>query len=187
LANRAIRPRGAHLACCRAQQLDETQDAVGRGDVRGYGVALGYAPRMRTPGLTFGLVLEAMVWSTPYVAYEMCVDDCLAADMVARRGRAHPLTLGLGFAPSYRSGRITWFGGVFGRNHPSARREDVDVELGNGGHVRSGPLNLLLHAGVELALHQRLAPLVVVHQDVITDPVSYGPGIGVALTARFGQ
>jgi hypothetical protein len=55
------------------------------------------------------------------------------------------------------------------------------------GDVRSGPFNLLLHAGVELALAPRLSALVVVHQDVVADPVRYGPGVGVALTGRLGD
>jgi hypothetical protein len=52
--------------------------------------------------------------------------------------------------------------------------------------VRSGPFNLLLHAGLELELAPWLSALVVVHQNVVANPVQYGPGIGVGLSARLG-
>jgi len=40
---------------------------------------------------------------------------------------------------------------------------------------------------VELALAPKLSALIVVHQDVVANPVSYGPGVGIALTGRLGD
>jgi hypothetical protein len=76
-------------------------------------------------------------------------------------GRANPMTLGLGVAPSYRTGAVTVFGGAFARNHPTTLRKEINTSItfrDDDGDVRSGPVNVLLHAGVELALAPRLAP-----------------------------
>jgi hypothetical protein len=171
-----------------SQQPDRTQAPVGRGDVEGFGVTGGYSFATSTPGLSVGLVGEMVGWSLPYVEYTTCT-SCPNQYTVMSHGRANPVTLGLGVAPSYRSGAITVFGGVFGRNHPTTQRKELntDITFNDDGDVRSGPFNLLVHAGVELALAPRLSALVVLHQDVVANPVRYGPGIGVALTGRLGE
>jgi len=167
---------------------DPTQAPIGDGDVRGYGVSIAYALPTSTPGLSVGLTFEHMVWSLPYVEYQTCTsEDCTGTDTIIAHGRANPMTFGLGIAPSYRVGAITVFGGLFGRNHPTAIRKEMGVRLDDGDSVSSGPFNLLFHAGIELELADRLSALVLIHQDVIADPLRYGPGIGIALTGRIGR
>jgi hypothetical protein len=61
------------------------------------------------------------------------------------------------------------------------------VTFSDGGDVQNGPFNVMLHAGVQIEIERRLSALVVIHQDVVADPVRYGPGVGVALTARLGN
>jgi hypothetical protein len=172
---------------------DATQAPIGGGDVRGYGVSYGYSFETSTPGLSIGTTLETMVWSLPYVEYETCTNgpdggvDCPSMFTTISRGRANPLTIGLGVAPSYRVGSVTVFGGLFARNHPTTTRKEMDVSINDGDDVRSGPFNLLVHAGIELQLADRISALVLIHQDLTTDPVRYGPGIGIALAGRIGQ
>lgn len=167
---------------------DPTQAPVGGGDVRGYGVSLGYALPTSTPGLSFGLTFEHMVWSLPYVEYQICTSEgCSGETTIIAHGRANPMTFGLGVAPSYRMGAITVFGGLFGRNHPTAIRKEMGVRLDDDDSVSSGPFNLLFHAGLELELADRLSAVLLIHQDVIADPLRYGPGIGIALTGRIGN
>lgn len=171
-----------------SQVPDRTQAPVGRGDVEGFGVSGGYSFATGTPGLSVALTGEMLAWSLPYVEYTTCT-NCPTPYTIMSHGRANPLTLGLGIAPSYRSGPITLFGGVFGRNHPTTQRKELntDITFDDDGDVHSGPFNVLVHAGVELALAPRLSALVVVHQDVVANPVRYGPGVGVALTGRLGD
>ncbi len=168
-----------------SHQPDATQAPVGPGDVRGYGASIGYSFATSTPGFSIGTTFEVMGWSVPYVEYR----TCLGCPTTILHGRTVPMTLGLGFAPSYRHGRLTYFGGVFLRNHPTIERKSIDVDLPEEpvGDVQSGPFNLLLNAGVEVELDHWLTALVVIHQDVVADPVRYGPGIGIALTARLGS
>ncbi len=171
-----------------SQKPDATQAPIGGGDVRGYGASIGYAFPTSTPGLSIGTTFETMVWSLPYVEYQTCTGiDCTGTTTIIAHGRANPMTIGLGATPSYRMGAITVFGGLFARNHPTATRKEMNVRLDDGGDVSSGPFNLLVHAGIELALADRISALVLIHQDVTADPIRYGPGIGVALTGRIGK
>jgi hypothetical protein len=127
-----------------------------------------------------------MGWSVPYVEYETCT-SCPAMGTTIDHGTATVMTLGLGVAPSYRSGRVTYFGGLFARNHPTTQRKELNVDLpSHSGDVEDGPFNLLLDAGVEIELGPWLSALAVIHQDLSESPVRYGPGFGIALTARLG-
>jgi hypothetical protein len=99
------------------------------------------------------------------------------------------MTLGVGVAPSFRRGNVTVFGGAFARNHPTTLRKSYGVDItfdDNDGDVKEGPFNVLLHAGVEVELQRWLSALILVNQDLIANPVQYGPGIGIALNARLG-
>ena len=171
-----------------SKQPDRTQAPVGRGDVHGYGASAGYSFETRTPGLSIGTLIEVMGWSVPYVEYVTCTNCIDSPYTIMDHGRANPLTLGIGIAPSYRSGKVTVFGGGFARNHPTTFRKELntDVTFSDGGDVENGPFNLLLHAGVEVELGRYLSAIVILHQDVIANPVQYGPGIGIALTGRIG-
>jgi hypothetical protein len=170
-----------------SQQPDRTQAPVGRGDVHGYGVSAGYSFETSTPGLAIGTAIEVVGWSVPYVEYVTCT-NCIDSYTIVDHGRANPMTLGIGVAPSYRTGKVTVFGGGFARNHPTTLRKEIntDVTFRDDGDVQSGPFNLLLHAGVELELQRWLSAVVIVHQDVVASPVQYGPGVGIALTGRIG-
>jgi hypothetical protein len=171
-----------------SQKPDPTQAPVGRGDVHGYGVSIGYAVQTSTPGFSVGLSFEHMVWSLPFVEYQVCTSEpCSGTDVIVAHGRANPMTFGLGVAPSYRMGAITVFGGLFGRNHPTALRKEMNVRLNDDDSVTSGPPNVLVHAGIEIELADRLSALILLHQDVMDDPLRYGPGIGVAITGRIGK
>lgn len=170
-----------------SRQPDRTQAPVGPGDVRGYGVSAGYAFPTNTPGLSIGTTLELIGWSVPYVEYVTCT-NCTSMRTIIDHGRANPMTLGIGLGPSYRTGNITVFGGGFARNHPTTERKELntDVTFSDDGDVQSGPFNLLLHAGIEIELQRWLSAVLVIHQNVVANPVQYGPGIGLALTGRIG-
>jgi len=172
-----------------SQQPDATQLPVGDGDVRGYGMSGGYSFETSTPGLSIGTTFELTVWSVPYSEFSICT-NCGAGNMwtFKNHGRANPTTLGVGVAPSYKQGDLTVFGGVFARNHPTTQRKEYgdDILFPDAGDVENGPVNVLVHAGLEYALSPQVSALVLVHQNVISDPVRYGPGVGLALTASLG-
>src|SRR5262249_46016313 len=127
-----------------SQKPDPTQASVGHGDVRGYGFSFGYAFETSTPGPVVGSTIELMTWSLPYVEYVTCT-NCVNNYPVRDHGRAHPASLGIGIAPSYRMGSVTLFGGGFARNHPTTERKELmtDVTFSDNGDVEDGPFNLL--------------------------------------------
>lgn len=169
-----------------SKQPDSTQAPVGPGDVEGYGVSFGYSFATSIPGLSIAATFEVMAWSVPWVEYQTCT-NCIGNVTILEHGRANPMSLGLGLAQSYRRGPVTLFGGVFARNHPTTLRKEYHTDITfSDGEVRDGPLNVLLHAGAELELNKTFSTLFVVHQDLTADPVRYGPGFGLALSARLG-
>jgi hypothetical protein len=115
--------------------------------------------------------------------------DCIGTFNIIAHGRANPASLGLGITPSYRTGRVTVFGGVFARNHPTTLRKQYDTQVPatDDGDVQNGPFNVLVHAGVEIALTSAVSALVQIHQDLVANPVQYGPAVGVALSGRLGK
>ena len=171
-----------------AVRPDPTQAPVGDGDVRGYGLTTGYSFPTGVEGFAIGTTLETVLWSVPYVEYVTCTNCVDPTYTTVDRGRANPMTIGLGVTPSYKTGSVTLFGGAFARNHPTTQRKELhtDVTFSDDGDVQDGPMNLLVHAGIEVELQKWLSALALVHQDLTASPVRYGPGIGVALVARLG-
>nr|HEX4314936.1 hypothetical protein [Kofleriaceae bacterium] len=167
---------------------DRTQAPVGPGDVDGYGMGVTVSWPTSTPGLVIATQLEAVDWSVPYVEYEECTDCVTPGYTTIDHGRTTIAQFGAGLLPSYRRGRMTYFGGVFLQNHPTTPRKSIDVTLDtDDGDVRGGPANLLVHAGVEVAIAKQLSALVSIHQDLGGGPVGYLPGIGVAISGRIGD
>jgi hypothetical protein len=94
------------------------------------------------------------------------------------------MTWGFGITPAYRLGRVSLFGGVFMRNHPTIVRKGSEYSESNDEDTEAGPPNVLLHAGIAVRFSAFTA-LVLVNQNMDRDPVSYGPGIGLALSASI--
>jgi hypothetical protein len=168
-----------------SQRLDPTQAPVGGGDVFGTGVAGRYAIEL-APGWSLGLDTEVLVWTVPYVEYRTCVENCPAGPTTTiEHGTSNATTLGFGVTPSHKEGRATLFGGLFARNHPTITRKATEYYDTHSDDVENGPANVLVHAGLAYELGGGISALVLVHQNVSHDPVIYGPGVGVALSASL--
>lgn len=166
---------------------DATQAPVGSGDVLGYGVVVGGSIQTSMPELRVGLVGEFMIWNVPYVEYQTSTPGFPGNYTIIERGTDSVATLGLGVSPSYKVGQLTAFGGVFVRNHPTTLRKELNTSLIDGGDVEEGPFNILLDAGVAYDFTKQLSGSVVLNQNLTADPVQYGPGLQVALTAKLGE
>jgi hypothetical protein len=170
-----------------AIKLDSTQAPIGEGSPHGTGFAVRYAAP--TEHLVIGIEMELMAWSLPYVEYRTCVENCefhpQSQQMMIDRGTATKPTFGFGLTPSYQHGNLTLFGGAFARNHPTIERKGTEISSFNDEDVSQGPLNLLLHAGAAYRFGGWLTAMLVINQDLIQDPVRYGPGLGFALSAAL--
>jgi len=170
-----------------SRQIDPTQAPVGNGDVFGTGFAGRYAIEL-APEWSLGVELEMLGWHVPWVEFRTCVENCPPNPMTTvEHGADTVATIGFGLTPSYKTGPFTAFGGLFVRNHPTITRKDKEVfdDIDGDGDVEGGPANLLLHAGFAYELGGGVSALVLVHQDVTRDPVAYGPGVGLALSASL--
>ncbi len=170
-----------------SQQPDSTQAPVGNGDVLGYGMVVGGSVKTSMPELRIGLVGEFMIWNVPYVEYQTLAPGLPTNYTIVEHGTDSVATFGLGVSPSYKVGQFTAFGGVFARNHPTTLRKEYNVVLQAGGDVESGPLNILLDAGVAYDFSKQLSGSLIINQNITANPVQYGPGLQVALTAKLGD
>ena len=170
-----------------SQQPDSTQAPVGKGDVLGYGIVVGGSVQTSMPELRIGLVGEFMIWNVPYVEYQTLAPGFPTNYTIIERGSDNVATLGVGVSPSYKVGQLTAFGGLFARNHPTTLRKEFNTNLVDGGDVEEGPFNILIDAGVAYDFTKQLSGSFVLNQNLTADPVQYGPGLQVALTAKLGE
>ncbi|MGE5184879.1 MAG: hypothetical protein ACM31C_22560 [Acidobacteriota bacterium] len=168
-------------------QLTSSQPPLLGHDVTGYGGELAYSIATAAPEWRIGVAAELLIWSVPWVEYTTCVAACGTQVYTSTRtGSDLVPTFALAFVPSYHAGRWTLFGGLTLRNHPTAPATSLGTGPNTDDIVNAGPLNVIVHAGAEVALGGVRAS-VVVDQDTTTDPVRYGPGIGVMVAIPLGS
>jgi hypothetical protein len=171
-----------------AHRLDDGTAPIGDGDPHGTGGALRYAILDDTRKFALGIDVEVLQWSLPYVEYRTCVENCVGSSgTTIDRGTVHETTVGFGLTPTYRHRRWVVFGGAFVRNHPTVVRKGTEYSTMNSEDVEGGPTNVLLHAGFAYQLLDGISVLLLGHQNVTTDPVRYGPGLAVALSASLSS
>ncbi len=168
------------------QSLDATQAPVEQGLPSGLGLATRYSFDAGS-GLSFGLGLEAIAWSIPYVEYRTCVAYCEENDAPIQQmnhGSETVGTLGLAFVPTYRHGNLALFGGAYARRHPTIVRKGTEQFVSDYDEdVDGGVYNVLVHAGIEYRLPV-VSLMATVQQDLTADPVAYGPSFGLAIALR---
>jgi hypothetical protein len=172
-----------HAIASSYRALDPTQAPVDHGSAQSFGLAVrGAVPVDDVPGLSLGLGFELLEWSLPYVEYRSCVENCEGVPTQEMTSGTDTLAEpAMQFIPSYRTGNLTVFAGVYATPHARVERKgteysatDYDSEI-----TRSG-LNFILHAGAEVTFGY-VSVVAQVQQDIVSDPVSYGPSLGVAL------
>ncbi|HEY4240123.1 MAG TPA: hypothetical protein VGM88_09920 [Kofleriaceae bacterium] len=169
------------------KRADPTQAPVEQGSPGGDGVLFRYSIDTGVPGFSVGLQADMMVWTIPYVQYVTCSMNCTTQFTDVTHSRDTAMTFGAGVTPSYRTGNLTIYGGVYGRNEPTIERKSLDAVFVDDEPVRNGPINILLHAGVSYRFAERFLAVADIHQDLMSDPVQFGPGVGVGLQVELGD
>ena len=166
-----------------ATEVSDTLPPLGDRSAQGYGMALAFSVPTNTPGLRIGIDTELTAWGIPYISI---TDSSYSGGADVDRGRDIVGTAALGITPSYRSGPWTVFGGMTVRNHPTMDEIVVTTLVAPEPNVREGPFNATAAAG--LAFRQDNVEIAVdAHQTVTTDPVRYGPAIGLTLKVFGGK
>jgi hypothetical protein len=169
----------------RATQIDDTQAETDTGQPYGGGVALRGSIAPSGAPWSVGIDVEFMGWSVPYAEERTCIAECEGVPAhQSIRSRSAEGTFGFGITPAYRLGKLSLFGGGFLRNHPTVVRKGTEYSQFNNEDTEAGPVNVLLHAGAAYRMGP-ITALLLVHQNLDRDPVIYGPGIGLALSATI--
>ena len=174
-----------------ATPLKSTQPPVDGGNVTGGGFGFTYSAETSEPGLRIAFAMRLTIWSVPYTEYRACVSNCTEdgyptdyTDEV--KGSDSIGQLALAVVPSYRTGKVTYFGGLTAANHPTLIEKGTELATDTDGNVQSGPLNVIAHAGVSLDLGGGVTASAYVAQDLATDPVRYRPSVGAAVSLPLG-
>jgi hypothetical protein len=149
----------------------------------GYGFALAFSVPTSTPGFRIGIDTELTAWGIPYLSFTES-SESYTPDV--DRGHDVVGTAALGVTPSYRSGPWTVYGGMTVRNHPTMVEEVTSEWVSPEPDVLEGPFNATAAAGVGFR-QDNVEIVVAAHQTVTTDPVRYGPAVGVTLKVFGGK
>jgi hypothetical protein len=169
-----------------AQKPEESQPDVDNGNVEGYGFLADVSIPTNNPNLWVGLHVDMTIWSVPWVEYSSSTDPGIPW-VIERHGSDSVGTFAFGVTPSYKAGRITWFGGLTAREHPTIQEKDIEVVVDLDADVKSGPFNFIVSAGLEAQLASQVKGSLVVYQDITQDPNIYGPAIGAMVIIPLGQ
>ncbi|MEO8549926.1 MAG: hypothetical protein ABI678_08125 [Kofleriaceae bacterium] len=168
--------------------IDRTQAPV-PGDHDAWSLGLGFRYALEfpdAPNFFLGLGLGTVTWSIPYVEHRSCVANCEGAPLQQTYtgdddvgGLAYSLT------PTYRSGDLTVFAGLYAAQHPTIVRKGTEIGARDyNSNLDAGPYNYVVHAGLEYKLGP-FSLLARVQQDLTHDPVWYGPSFGFAIAGRL--
>lgn len=177
-----------HAIASTATVVSPSEPPIKNATLAGGGLQVSYSMPTGTPGLRIGIAGELVVWHVPWVEYTTCVQNCVVNGYTySNTGATNTPTAGLAVIPSYRHGRMIYFGGVTVRNHPTITEKTTTNLPDQDGDVQDGPLNVTLHAGIGVDVGSGVRANLFVHQTVTRDPIAYGPAIGMTVSIPLGD
>jgi hypothetical protein len=169
------------------EQLDPTQAPVENGTANIVGLATRYSFATPAPNFSIGTAFEVMSYSMPYVEYRTCVENCEINGVSGTQmyaGTENTGSFGFGLTPTYRSGSLAFYGGMYTRRHPTIERKGKEIGGEYDEDIAGGNYNVLLHAGLEVRASV-FSISASIQQEVTRDPVQYGPSVGLALAVHL--
>lgn len=171
-----------------AKKIKDTQPDVDGGNVRGWGFTLAGMIPTSNPDFTVGVNSELLFWSVPWIEYSTCVDNCGGVPWtVVTEDRASISQLAIGVVPTWRSGNMSFWGGVTFRNHPTIEQKGTEVGVDIGDDVEEGSFNTVLSAGGDIELGGGFRAGLTIYQVVHGQPAKYGPSLAAMLTIPLGR
>lgn len=154
--------------------------------LNGAGLSLRWSAPTATPGFRVGIALEAVLWHVPWVEFNQCVQDCDYGQTYAATDSEMIPTFGVALVPSYRAGRMTYFGGITIRNQPTITELNTTTVPDDDGGPNAGKFNVTLHAGVGVDVGDGIHANAFLHDTVTNDPIAYGPSVGLEVAIPLG-
>ena len=176
-----------HALAQNATVVSPTSPRISDATLNGYGFSLRWSTTTEEPGFHVGIALEVVAWHVPWVEYNQCVENCDSSTSYAATDSKMIPTLGLAIGPSYRVGRMTYFGGITIRNQPTITELNTTTVPDDDGGPNAGPINLTLHAGVGVDVGDGIHANAFVHDTVTDNPIAYGPSIGLEVEIPLGK
>jgi hypothetical protein len=157
-------------------------------DAATYGVSMAGSLGTRDPRLRLALAGELTLMSLPFVVFQTSVEDTgTVSQVVVSEETALVPCVAASVIPSYATtDRITVFGGLTARNHPSIDKRTTVVGRDVGG-PDAGPLILIFNVGIDVAVSEHLRGAVSVYQVLHGDPIAYSPTFSAHLTVPLGR
>lgn len=137
--------------------------------------------------LRVGLATELVLWQVPWVEFNECVQNCDFGRSYSATNSDLIPTLAIALIPSYRLGRMTYFGGLTLRNQPTITEQNLTQIPDNDGGPQAGPFTATVHVGVGVDVGAGIHASVIVHDTLTDRPITYGPSVGLELEIPLGE
>jgi hypothetical protein len=170
-----------------ATVLSSTAPQITDATLDGGGISLRWSVPTEIPGFRVAVATEVVLWHVPWVEYNKCEPPCSYGTSYGATNSEIIPTLALAVVPSYRTGRMTYFGGATLRNQPTITEVLVTTQPDSDGGPNSGQFNLTVHAGVGVDVGAGIHANVFVHETMTTNPISYSPSVGMEVVIPFGN
>lgn len=176
-----------HALAQNATVVSPTSPRITDATLNGVGFSLRWSTRTEVPGFHIGIALEVVDWHVPWVEFNQCVQNCDAGGSYAATDSKMIPTFGVAIGPSYRVGRMTYFGGITIRNQPTITELNTTTVPDDDGGPNGGAVTVTLHAGVGVDVGGGVHANAFVHDTVTDSPIAYGPSVGLELEIPLGQ
>ena len=170
-----------------ATAVSPTSPRISDATLNGVGFSLRWSTWTEVPGFHVAIALEIMTWHVPWVEYNQCVQNCDSNTSYAATDSKMIPTFGVALGPSYRVGRMTYFGGMTIRNQPTITELNTTTTPDDDGGPNGGSVTVTLHAGVGVDVGAGVHANAILQDTVSTDPIAYGPSIGLEVEIPLGK
>lgn len=180
------------------KQVDDSLPESRNGNVSGFGLILG-GTLSADPDSKFsmGFNVALMQWTVPYDQYTTATVDfagiVTGVSQYMSSDSDSTGTMGIGLWPSYDFGQLRLFGGGFLTQRPTVHLFTKDTTVigpvitsDEEDVVGNDAVDLVLAAGVELAVTKELSFTAILNQEVLGSIMRTGPSLQLAASIRLG-
>ncbi len=167
-----------------AMAITEKPSAPPDGDVIQVGTTWNYSAKL-TPKFRLAWAADLLVSANPFDEETRCIRNCRGIGGSSEGGYKLTLITTFSILPSYKTGPVTWFGGLSIRNHPTNTKTDVISQSAlmndDADDLRRGPFYWLAGGGIEVEVGDTVRFLAQIYQPMSDYVARYGPVLGIGV------